>query len=808
VPFQHSRTSLIAISFAMLTGFPPFQSSSQEEIYRKVKTLEYVWPKDFDSSGNYIPKEAKDLVSSCLNLNPEDRPDPDEIVDHSFFKMYLRCIPKAIDSSCRVTKPVWLKQQDPRGDAMESTFGMDTDATDNFFTSCGVGHNSQGKMLACVGEKVNKTASLECLEEEYSGLNPVVPIAETAIYSPDYKLDREGNMIPLWGSDQPKHIDDSDDSPPLSRATSMSSIINQAELPLRSLPKIRPAPQSHAATLRQQAHSSRPLPPNSMPVELRTLTASTGTTRRHLVVATDPPVSSQPAIPPRDPTRLLSRPSVRSSSRIASSESLRLGMRPKPPALPRSQTSGDVRSDRRQRTAISYTSRGAVTEDKALPELPGELPKEQSKEHKKTKEIVSKIMAKPTAPIVPEVISPPSFLDPSDPVEIIPHTQPDVILAQLKVFLENLKVAAKDLERGTRTRRQKQENPNHLVVSKWVDYTNKFGIGYILSDGTVGCLYKATTSLPSSSIAVRGGEHHLRKKKQDDLPYPERAQIVPQNGPPVEFLESNPNGLKRLYVDPKDFDVDKRVEKNVYSNPYYQEKLKRLNLWDKFGKYMTTTLGNEDNLKLIAEVEKKHKAAGGSDPGYVRFYQRCGNVGIWGFGDGAFQFNFPDHTKLLVSNQGNWIDFCVLRLQDALDMAKTCVVTASALEKREVLSMPTAQMKYQCASTRPDSKNVLKANDFEEKMGWAENLLARWIEHGGTGLLGETGRNRPGFVAGGEGDEKGGKGEKGYWFWEGTRELAPPKDAKEGWSEKLVWVSVGGSSGRDTPYEALVRRAA
>src|ERR1700710_2755168 len=70
-------------SFAMLTGKPPFQSTTADEIYRRAREREYDWPK-LDTSENFISEETKDLVSGLLQ-DPEDRPDPDAIVQHPFF---------------------------------------------------------------------------------------------------------------------------------------------------------------------------------------------------------------------------------------------------------------------------------------------------------------------------------------------------------------------------------------------------------------------------------------------------------------------------------------------------------------------------------------------------------------------------------------------------------------------------------------------------------------------------------------------------------------------------------------------------
>src|SRR5438045_2368510 len=75
--------SLTLQSFAMLTGRPPFQSTTQEEIYRKAMGREYDWP-EIQNSDHYICDQAKNLVEELLQ-DPEERPSPDQIALHSFF---------------------------------------------------------------------------------------------------------------------------------------------------------------------------------------------------------------------------------------------------------------------------------------------------------------------------------------------------------------------------------------------------------------------------------------------------------------------------------------------------------------------------------------------------------------------------------------------------------------------------------------------------------------------------------------------------------------------------------------------------
>jgi hypothetical protein len=99
------------ICYAMLIGTPPFQSKSQQEIYAKLRSLEYEWKIDCK---NYIPEQAKSFVASCLNLVSADRPEMDDLVEHEFFTMGV--IADVLQTTCLKTKPDWLLNADPRGD--------------------------------------------------------------------------------------------------------------------------------------------------------------------------------------------------------------------------------------------------------------------------------------------------------------------------------------------------------------------------------------------------------------------------------------------------------------------------------------------------------------------------------------------------------------------------------------------------------------------------------------------------------------------------------------------------------------------
>jgi hypothetical protein len=64
------------------------------------------------------------------------------------------------------------------------------------------------------------------------------------------------------------------------------------------------------------------------------------------------------------------------------------------------------------------------------------------------------------------------------------------------------------------------------------------------------------------------------------------------------------------------------------------EKIKRVKLAVQFGEYMIGSLGRHEAY-LEDQLPPDHHGQ------YVKFYQRFGNVGVWGFGDGAFQVCLP-----------------------------------------------------------------------------------------------------------------------------------------------------------------------
>jgi hypothetical protein len=856
----------------MLAGYLPFQSKTQEEVYRKVQNLNYVWPKESESS-NYIPEEAKDLVSRCLNLVDEERPDPDDIVEHPFFNMYDGCIPRQLDPSCRFNKPLWLKDASPRGDCVVSGYGLDSDEklrayvyqVDDpsqryhsckaaFYSLCGVGRKPDGAARKSVGKSCSKSAFSECDVEDSRGLRPMIPLEPDYVYQ--WPHDLEGDWCLLETSRKVIRSDE--------------SMLNSSTMSQRSL-SVRPNPmaasrtnaalaaaqqrrlegQSHAATLRQQARvppvsprrapgigdppalSSRPYrdvpqaparPPSvtevpsgglaERPIRTRRMaSASQATTLRSKDKEIVPQLAKSTSMPSgltvgktRSQSRRLAaadqelpQPSVASRERQPST-------RPEEGDLPTRQTSlrssskadlkaSVARGERRRDSPIEETARSSLAQSKFA---------ETNGLGRSNSNGVARSNSKTTGSRARSSLGLSPLFHSEDDCRLLPRTSLTEVNTDLRLMLSNLVNHAPSRRRGG-ARKQP-----HAYVIKWVDYTNRYGIGYVLDDGSVGCVFKGENGQPATSVVVRDGERHIRRKarsvddgKQQPIYYSEADQLVPRTGPSVEFYENRDDdllgcrGIRRALIPPSLFDARSSKALKIRSTSGNDleradaEKIKRMKLVDQFGKYMIGALGRHGDEGIMDEDLPQHNSAQ-----FVKFYQRLGNVGIWGFGDGAFQFNFPDHTKLVISpgrtrSSSPWIDFYHLSSSAAQFFAARGKMHPAGFDTRAVASDEAATFLSiangdSVNSTEDRIRDILDANAFIQKIAFIKDTLRVWIKFGRLGgrppPVDSTEQSMP--------DEA---------FWQGTQERSQPDSP----GTKFVWVTVGAPDG-DGNYRSVV----
>ena len=766
----------------MLVGQPPFQAASQNEIYRKARGVEYDWPEK-NKLFNDIPEEAKDLVARLLKVDAEERPDPDQVVGHPFFSMHGGdAMPMVMEEYfCRDLPRYLDRKASPRGDVMLK--GTERLSLRTLAKHCGVGFlPGDSEPQPAVGGDVNLSLYNECQAEEDMGNAPVVPLPKEMVYTSKFQMSswptleaNDSSQSTLLNSDVA--VQGSDISRSSITAAENSSNRSGPEQP-RRLPV-----QSHAATLRAAHVSSRPqskqISEYAGPIDgaVRTKASVNASVRARRGLLNELPV----------------RPALNASS-AGGLEAKALARNPRATRSKKVHMLDDEMAD----PLAAPKARRAPTKDYWIDqEYTGPDAKGQDMAARSRARIASNVQ-KEMADVVPLTRKASSemtadrprqrsdsprpgnaLIGPDEVLECLPDSKPDDVLRQLQRLHDELETSLKDLARGKdhsdiEDFDVKSQNFKHRpVVVKWVDYTNKFGIGYILANGTVGCVFKGDETSNPTCVVVAGAEDHLKKRNVTN--YREKHQIVHAKGAPIEFIENcGLEGLKRVLVPASNYQVlvsaagvaDKLAPgRDIHD----YEKRRKLCLWDKFGKYMTHTLGKSEEIDvdILEEASSSRSRRNNVAGPFVKFYQRLGNLGIWGFGDGSFQFNFPDHTKLVVSADGTWLDFYHLPTQAAKALKTGKFLEAGALAARSVLCYPTKVL-LSGSYRGHEFKQLVKENELESKVSFVRDIVGLWAKEGGLGCMGKK------------------KGVK----WKGMLE--------EG--GKLVWVTVGAKGG-DARYE-------
>ena len=75
--------SLGVITYMLLSGTPPFDGRCDKEIFQRVRAGRWGFAPQF----NNVSKEAKDLISKCLVVNPRERISAKDACKHPWFKL-------------------------------------------------------------------------------------------------------------------------------------------------------------------------------------------------------------------------------------------------------------------------------------------------------------------------------------------------------------------------------------------------------------------------------------------------------------------------------------------------------------------------------------------------------------------------------------------------------------------------------------------------------------------------------------------------------------------------------------------------
>lgn len=139
------------------------------------------------------------------------------------------------------------------------------------------------------------------------------------------------------------------------------------------------------------------------------------------------------------------------------------------------------------------------------------------------------------------------------------------------------------------------ENPT--LISKWVDYSNKYGFSYQLNNDDIGVLFNDDNTV----LKLHGNETFL------------------------ELIHHENEGWACI--------------ESTVSNPPAQAK-RQLDIVDFFAKYMNS------NLSKVSENEQRKEIV------FLRRYTRNSDYIMFEMTNGTFQFNFKDHHKFCISKGG------------------------------------------------------------------------------------------------------------------------------------------------------------
>lgn len=657
--------ALGVIAYTLAVGKAPFHASTKEEIYKKLRSGTYTWP-ELSATTNQS-SDLRELVSSLL-VPEEQRPLPDQIVSHSFFR--IAYVPSSIPESARTRAPEWPAVTVPSPDIVRRGY------SDTWYALCkesGVGEISPGNCFPLNRGRRIRSVVHDIAREEQLGRTPTMPIPKDVVYVSSVN-DLDGKPAALQSSARglkeiahnevatsrprmqaEKIARDADMMPPprIPGRTALTGSVRKAartisEETAKSAETIKiasdiPAAPSSSATLRVGKTRPVPVASNSAPtVQLAlketnrpTTTPSTGyqTAKSYQ----DPDEKEPPAGTikrsadaslarrPRGMTKLVKERAV------SPIESLSV----QPAAKPSARTV-------KERTKLSHADPGSRA---TLDELKDPLPHPPRYRKKAATPEIIEIHSDPESSSSKEdfpttgalsLSRPPKMnrrlpqpqrrhtpgdLDPS-----LPGTDPNTVLTNLAIFRENLASALSKSSLAAKTSLSAhRHNSIHSLpfVSRWVDYSRKHGVGYVLSDGTVGCIINAsskpnTPATPVTHVLVRNGQRWLSRIGKD------RAFSGIEQVPLEIFEDHGEAGVRRK--------VYKGLG-SVKEGPLAVEAERRRVLsvlWVKFGRYMCQTL--DDSGK-----REEESRPGEGEGNFVRFYQRIGSVGVWGFVDGCLQ---------------------------------------------------------------------------------------------------------------------------------------------------------------------------
>lgn len=569
---------------------------------RKIRHNTFTWPEDIP-----VSSAAKSLVNSILEHDPEARPSLDDVANHRFFKSGF--FPKSIPSSATKQEPVW------RGTTGQGVGALTTNREDwirnyeEVAKICGIGSVSQGR-YSPVGDHPGETVDLLTLPpsrpgSSASGVDKIMQDRKAERVEIEKKQTKEDKayilpeaLSPRDGHARMRGVGVLKKIPSLlgpSRGGLFSSeSIAARNAAIKTVDEIDEEEEEEVSD-----DEMEPAPPPPRPLQQQPIRRSTVIAAAAITTTTAP----KTVLPPR--RGLVRSHAAEMRAVCAGQETERPAREPPAMALPQRETRQTRAESRPDRPASSAEFRDRESKPSSQDSI-----KEPSSEH-----------GGPVVPFTPILNSKIG--------NSIPSTSTSAVIASLQPYIHNFNAftasrlhtlppqppatieAIRAFKRGDRNR--------SIFITKWVDYTNKYGVAYILTDGTCVAMFNDNTSLVVDSV----GGQRVEFITQSMVDYPSGRRSQKQE---VTY--------RRLSTTMAVMNQKKKTSKGLSS---------KVTMWKRFGNYMKTNLGTEAEWSFNREEEHSEQTDQNPEGGmvFVTHYARLRRCAMFRFSDGGFQVSYP-----------------------------------------------------------------------------------------------------------------------------------------------------------------------
>jgi len=152
-------------------------------------------------------------------------------------------------------------------------------------------------------------------------------------------------------------------------------------------------------------------------------------------------------------------------------------------------------------------------------------------------------------------------------------------------------------------------NLNDVYCIKWHDYSNKYGIGYILSDGNIGVYFNDSTKI-----------------------------IYKPNGANFIYIERNP--IEKIEI----------ITPHLFSEEFGKDLNKKVTLLYHFKAYLLQEKNMTNERKESENIDEKHYV-------YVKKWIKTKHAILFRLSNRIVQVNFNDNTQIILSSETKTVNF-------------------------------------------------------------------------------------------------------------------------------------------------------